>query len=298
MSQPIARGGEATLVTAPAKKKKIVIVSPGGANYPLGPKPKSYNASFVTFSGRTNSGLIVIQSLLDSTVPQIIGGYGGWQTVARKKKVAIVDWQGVDPFRMTMGLFFDAWTDQSLPTAVPGLVEDECQNLALLAQAQRETNGRPPAIKFQLNDNNNIPKPNATWVIEDLTWGAAIRNRDTGLRERQQVTIQFLELIEDTTFNTLSPALTRRTAQIGNGSLAFPKTYTVAAGDTVGSIAARIYGKESKWHLIANANKIRDPSSIKVGQVLKIPDPTSAAAKTSTTKDSAVSTSLSPYVGL
>ena len=274
----------------PTPKTKVV-----QTNFPQAPTQKSFAASFVTIIGQTSGGRIVIQSMLDSTTPVLTGGYGGWQVISRKKKVGIVDWAGVDPFRMSIGLMLDAWSPNALPTAVQGLVEDECQNLALLSQAQRGINARPPAIKFDTHDNNNLPKPNATWVIENIQWGNAIRNRDTGLRERQQVTLSLLELIEDTTFNTLSPALTRRTAVIGNGSLAFPKTYTVKPGETMGNIASRIYGKESKWHLIANANGIRDPGSITVGQVLKIPQPSSPASKKITTKTTAApSTSLNP----
>lgn len=278
----------------PPKKKKISVTN--GTTFPQAPPMQTFQAAYVTIIGKTHKGLITIPCLFDSQTPAVSGGYGGWQVVSRRKKVGIVDWQGVDPFRMIIGLMLDAWAPNALPTAVQGLVEDECQNLALLAQSQRMINGRPPSITFDTKDNNNLPKPNATWVVEDLTWGNAIRNRDTGLRERQQVTLNLLELVEDTTFSSLSPALTRRTAVIGDGSLAFPKTYTVKPGDTLGSIAAHVYGKESKWHLLSNANGIRHPLNITVGQVLKVPSPTSPAAKKTTTKTAtAPTTSLSPY---
>jgi nucleoid-associated protein YgaU len=49
------------------------------------------------------------------------------------------------------------------------------------------------------------------------------------------------------------------------------RRYTVRRGDTLSGIAARVYGKASRWPEIAKANHIRDPRSLRVGQVLIIP---------------------------
>lgn len=49
------------------------------------------------------------------------------------------------------------------------------------------------------------------------------------------------------------------------------QTYKVKSGDTLTAIAERIYGDAQKYMLIANANNIRDPNKIEVGQVLDIP---------------------------
>jgi len=50
--------------------------------------------------------------------------------------------------------------------------------------------------------------------------------------------------------------------------------YTVKEDDTLSHIAKRFYDRASKWTLIyeANADKIKDPSRIKPGTVLIIPD--------------------------
>lgn len=252
------------------------MTQPVQTNFPRPVIAPSYHASFVTLVCKVNNKPLVVQSLMDATMPVISDGYGGWQVIPRKNKVGIVAWQGNNPMRMKLGLMLDAWGPNALR---PNNIETDCVNLDTMASANRNNNTRPPSITF-LADQYVLPKQNVTWVIDDIQWGDGIKNRDTGIRLRQQVSLVLLELVEDTLLNTLSPALTRRTATISENSLAFPKTYTVKPGDTVGSIAARIYGKESLWHVLAKANKIRDPGSIKVGQVLKVPPPTATTTAT------------------
>ncbi len=58
---------------------------------------------------------------------------------------------------------------------------------------------------------------------------------------------------------------------------AMPGTVTVATGDSLHSIARRVYGSPAQWRSIydANRDKLSDPDDLKVGMVLKVP-----AAKT------------------
>ncbi|RKY20306.1 MAG: hypothetical protein DRP90_03600, partial [Planctomycetota bacterium] len=51
-----------------------------------------------------------------------------------------------------------------------------------------------------------------------------------------------------------------------------PVRYTVKSGDSLGAIAKKFYGRASKWRVIAEANGITNPASLKVGSVLTIPD--------------------------
>jgi len=50
-----------------------------------------------------------------------------------------------------------------------------------------------------------------------------------------------------------------------------PGAYTVAAGDTLQSIAKSAYGDASQWYRIAEANGLNFNSTLNVGQVLKLP---------------------------
>jgi nucleoid-associated protein YgaU len=61
-----------------------------------------------------------------------------------------------------------------------------------------------------------------------------------------------------------SPAATQRA----------PRTYTVVSGDSLSTIAKRLYGDANKWRTIyeANTDRIKDPDLIHPGQVLTIPE--------------------------
>jgi nucleoid-associated protein YgaU len=77
--------------------------------------------------------------------------------------------------------------------------------------------------------------------------------------------------------NVQSGGSTTAPASAGDAPLAkpaSPRTYTVAAGDSLSKIAKKFYGDANKWQRIFDANRdiIKNPDLIKPGQVLKIPD--------------------------
>jgi len=49
------------------------------------------------------------------------------------------------------------------------------------------------------------------------------------------------------------------------------ETYTIAAGDTLGRIAARLYGDARQWHRIRKVNPGLDSRRLRAGQVIKLP---------------------------
>jgi len=50
------------------------------------------------------------------------------------------------------------------------------------------------------------------------------------------------------------------------------ETYTVSRGDTLAAISKQFYGSSVYWRYIAEYNNISDPRSLRVGQILEIPD--------------------------
>ena len=89
--------------------------------------------------------------------------------------------------------------------------------------------------------------------------------------------------IDDTTFQTarnraslegkaLDQVVAEFLLQYAEGASAgAPTTYTVQRGDTLGRIAAKVYGDATKYPLIQRANNISNPSRIWIGQVLVVP---------------------------
>jgi LysM repeat protein len=69
------------------------------------------------------------------------------------------------------------------------------------------------------------------------------------------------------------PAPVKQSASTVPGGSDLPQTYTVSAGDTLSHLAVRFYGSSSKWPQIhqANANTLKNPHSLYIGQQLLIP---------------------------
>lgn len=82
----------------------------------------------------------------------------------------------------------------------------------------------------------------------------------------------------DVEFDSLKPTVTVTTTRPTTGSNApsstLPTTYKVQSGDTLWKIATKFYNNGSLYNGIYNANKdkIKNPNSINVGQVLTIPN--------------------------
>lgn len=62
-----------------------------------------------------------------------------------------------------------------------------------------------------------------------------------------------------------------------------PRTYTIKAGDSFASIALALYGSDSHWQLIGQANPLVDPAKLKPGQVINLPSPDAIGQQRETT---------------
>ena len=70
-----------------------------------------------------------------------------------------------------------------------------------------------------------------------------------------------------------TPAPAKQARSTGSDASGLPQTYTVTAGDTLSHLAVRFYGSSSKWPQIheANANTLKNPHYLYIGQQLLIP---------------------------
>lgn len=221
----------------------------------------------VTF---TASGIAPVAVPLGEDPVTIPSGYGGWTVTSRQRRVGLTVWQGKDPIRMSVPILFD------------GVNDGESQEVAISRLSRMAlpptTGGEPPQVRVS---GRGVPSPGpSVWVIENLRWGTNIIRDFAGngvhARLRQDCVVELLEYRADdiAAFRGLQPGkVTNVAKKTGSSKTGWPKTHVVAKGETLGSIAAHYYHDASKWRKIADANKIRDPNMIKVGQRLRIPAP-------------------------
>lgn len=193
-----------------------------------------------------------VRGLRGTVAPSPTGGFGGWTQVARPRRKALTQWDGVPPLEVAFSLILDG-------VAGDRSVEADC--LALEQMAQPAAARTPPPV---VRANGGIPHAELDWVISDLQWDPAPIYATSKKRIRQEVTVHLLEHVAA---DTVAAPAAAAAAKAGGGT----KLYVVKAGDTLSSIAAKLLGDHKKWTQIAAINGIRDPKAIRPGQKLRIP---------------------------
>lgn len=126
----------------------------------------------------------ILCAYLLEDAPVIAGGYGGITRVARPRRVSATDYQGIDPFTMTIGVRLDGWdTGESVEPLVD-----------FVNQISRDTSSRsgPPLIRLL----GPVPFPNLQWLVDDVAWGPALWDQPAGSRLRQDVTFTLVQFVE------------------------------------------------------------------------------------------------------
>jgi LysM repeat protein len=241
-------------------------VIPEGLPYNVQDSPGTFKLT--TISKVDGEDLDCVGYLL--TYPVVTAGYGGWSRVARPRKKALTEWVGRDSATIRFDFLID---DLAMGNGL--FVRTQIRSLEKMAGLDIDDpeppririDSRPPAL-FQHSFHH---ASQVEWFIDTLEWDAssAIVNKE-GNPIRLGGTLEVTQYVEDQRLSALSSAARRRAA---TGTTGKRRTYTVKSGDTLSKIAARkdVYGDASKWKRIADANHIRDPKNLKVGQTLKIP---------------------------
>ena len=141
-------------------------------------------------------------------------GYSEWEVIPMPRAAGVTEWRGRRNFQMSLDLLIDGWHPRVLFPAMPGgftgvpnlprgpvfnaepsrflgrsrFVQDMCDTLELFALRQG-SEAAPRGVRLF----GAVPHTNRRWVVNDLEWGDAIRDSDTGKLQRQQVTVQLLE---------------------------------------------------------------------------------------------------------
>lgn len=203
---------------------------------------------------------------LMTRAPVVVAGYGGWSRVARPKRKAITEWVGRDSVSVSIAFVVDVFDEQ----VYDEYVEDQCRDLESMAGVEI-TDPEPPLLRLESKPTLLMPHGYArashvSWFVENITWDAEMtRYSHDGNRVRAGGEMILTQFVADV---RVHPAKANRNSRSNKRG-----KYTVRKNDSLTKIAARkdIYGDATKWKRIAKANNIRDPKSIHVGQVLKIP---------------------------
>lgn len=242
---------------------------------------------------------------LGEGVPTPTGGVGGWSMQARPNDVSITDWPGVEPWQIDVPILLDNWMDNDGDVDVPDPdrkkhppkyiddiknkrrrkrvrrqwrrhrdkqhpedVEDYIRQIIHLAQ-KIDRLDQPPS--FRLYGRTMPPWLNGdSWVIQDIEWGDRVPGEHGGHMRRQELTLSLLRYEDDDDYR-IRRNRHRKGDGKGDGKGGHKKHYTVKKGDTLMSIAAHFYGDRSKWKKIAEANDIKHPRNLRIGQRLVIP---------------------------
>lgn len=126
-----------------------------------------------------------VTALLGPAGAVLSGGYGGWNEVARPRRVALTIWGGHSPQKMTMELIFDDFIDG-------GSVEPQCEAIEKMAKSPAPAK-QPPIVTVS---GSALPAQ-GQFLIADVKWGDFLRRGD-GKRVRQLVTLELSRYVKDT----------------------------------------------------------------------------------------------------
>jgi hypothetical protein len=194
---------------------------------------------------------------------QLEGGFGGWEVVGRPDDVALTEWTGVEPYRMSVPIILDGWRTR----------DNQQQRFErVIALARRRNDRRPPVIQVF----GAVPLKGKRWVVESIDFGAVIRN-NRGQLLRQVMTLNLLEYVDPdriklTKYFTADQLAEGQGSVTGGTGATTRRTYTTKDGDTLNKISTKIYGDRSQAHAIGRLNGIKDVRrELAAGKRLNLP---------------------------
>lgn len=233
----------------------------GAPKTPAPTRGRTPEPQFVNFYALT--GDIDLTVMMGDGEATLTGGDGGWQTADRWGLPPRTYWQAPTSFRQSIPVLFGGAGDGGSQEA----------RIGQLYRLMRSPGSRvpPPIVTIA---GTAIERADLEWVVDTIEPGAGQRRAGDGDRVLKAYTVNLLQYVAGDVLIERSPS--KKAAGKGKhgtkGSRG-RKTYTVKRGDSLPQIAARsdIYGDATQWKRIAHANGIRDPRSLVVGRVLKIP---------------------------
>jgi LysM repeat protein len=226
-----------------------------------------------------------------SNGPPTFTGPSGWQFTKRPRRESMTEFMGYDPYTLIVPVMFGNGFDDTIN------VDPQLEVLRGIARNIVGPRQEPAVVQL------TCPAVPLTWfkyVINDFKINTEYKNQD-GSRYYAQVDITFYKWEPTDLVSThTSKSVAQKVRAATNAQAAQPTiklstsighhtgtaygppipvttpsgaTYKVKKGDTLETIAQKTLGSAKKWRIIAAMNgNIRDPKSIKVGQILRLPN--------------------------
>ncbi len=179
----------------------------------------------------------------------------GWQKAEGQDKWDLPpqEWQGGDPMKLEMTLFFDTYeSDEDVRE-----LTREVEELSLVYGEEHE----PKKVLFSWGKGLKVTSDkDIVWVLSSFSTIYKMFN-SSGTPVRAEMQCNFTE------FATKKMMEDRTKMQ----SPDHEKAYRVQPGDTLQSIAYSHYDDAAAWRPIASANNIEDPRTLPVGSILRVP---------------------------
>jgi hypothetical protein len=176
-----------------------------------------------------------------------------WQREPQRnaKKSGTPEFKGADPCKLAVEMFLDA-TD-TMGDKVVKTVE-QLFSCCVATEESRKDKGSPPWVIFIWGGMTGFPAFVASVTAKYTLFTPA------GTPVRAVCTVNLEEISGE--LGGQNPT---------SGALAATDTHLLVAGDTLHSLAYRVYGNAELWRVIAAANDIDDPMRLRPGDRLLVP---------------------------
>jgi LysM repeat protein len=240
------------------------------------------DSRFVTL--RTAKPPLSVTAIIGASPPVPAGGYGGWALIARARRKALTEWQGIEPLRVVVPLILGV-----KPGARGAVVDNAALGVSTVLDSETlERMAQPPTPRARSRRSSPPSgrcrtRTAVRWVIESFDWDANPLYSSSGFLVRQAVTVHLLEYVRDTDLADINAAAVTRkkalaasssaTKKAGGSTNQAPKSkvYIVKPGDTLSSIAARVLGNYKRYTEIAAASGISIGAVLHAGQQAEAP---------------------------
>lgn len=190
----------------------------------------------------------VLHAAMGADAPHPTSGLGGWTATERPGNVSITEWAGIEPVRLPLTIMCDGWSTGD------SVEKDYSKVLRLGRRAKgRET---PPIFRA----TGPFPYSGERFVLESTpTFADTIRN-ERGKLVRFSAALALMEHV------SAADVESRKKGR-------YAATYTTKKGETLRSIAVKLYKKAEKAKDLGKLNGIRDVRrELKPGTVLRLSD--------------------------